>query len=88
MAAKQTSRQRPREKSVDLKLLCANLIAERERLQEEVRKLREEKSELIQSLGLLLCGPIGKLDKEAMLAEAATQPSLTELIAEFESAED
>ena len=84
MATKQKTRKTRARKETDPKRL--KLLAKREQLVKEVKRLRKEKSQLVQSLGALLFGP-ATINKRAMLAEAATQPSLDELIAEIENSE-
>jgi hypothetical protein len=85
MAAKTATRSRAVDKNANLRLLCSTLLAEREQLQEDLRNLREENTQLKRSLGALLCEdiPISK----RMLEQSAKEPSLAELIAEFENGE-
>ncbi|MBI3821596.1 MAG: hypothetical protein HY289_02840 [Planctomycetes bacterium] len=84
MASKPQTRNARAVKRTNGKL--SKLSAEREEFAQEVKRLRKEKSELVRSLGALLCGPVA-VNKRAMLAEAATQPTLDELIAEIENSE-
>jgi predicted transposase YbfD/YdcC len=86
MATKRATRQKRSDKNADLKLLCSRLLAENGKLEEDVRKLREENRQLMRSLGALLCDDIS-INKRAMLAESAKEPSLVELIAELENSE-
>jgi hypothetical protein len=83
--ATKTAARRANDKNANLRLLCSTLLAEREQLQEELKRIGEENGQLKRSLGALLCEniPISK----KMLAQSAKEPSLAELIAEFEKAE-
>ena len=85
MNTKRAPRRKPVEKATNLKFLCAALLEERDELQGEVQKLREENDQLKKSLGALLCENI-EIDKRALLAEFGKEPALAELIAEFEHA--
>jgi hypothetical protein len=86
MAAKTAARRRADGKNANLRLLCSTLLAEREQMQEQLKKLREENGQLKRSLGALLCDDI-PINKRAMLAQTGKGPSLAELIAELEKAE-
>lgn len=85
MGTKQATRRKPPDKTANLKLLCSSLLNEREELKSELQKLRDENDQLKKSLGALLCEDI-EIDKRALLAEFGKEPSLAELIAEFENA--
>jgi transposase-like protein len=87
MATKQASRRKRADKTSNMKLLCSALLEERNQLRNELQQAREENDQLKRSLGALLCEDI-EIDKRALLAQFGKEPSLAELIAEFERAGD
>jgi hypothetical protein len=67
------------------KQVCAELKAERDRLQLELTKLRSDYDQCCKSLGILIYKDELDIDEEAIRAEMGKGPSLEELIAELEA---
>lgn len=67
------------------KQVCAELKAERDRLQLELARLRIDYEQCCKSLGVLMSQEDYDFDEEAVLAEMGKGPSMDELIAELES---
>lgn len=60
----------------------AALIKERDELRKRVAELRQDKRDLLTSLGASLSKPI-KINKREMLKQARSRPTMQELIAEL-----
>jgi hypothetical protein len=61
------------------------LLQERDQLKLELAEVRKQRAEATLALGHLVFGPVPEIDKEALFREAATQPTLSELVAEIEA---
>ena len=64
--------------------LCADLLAEREKLREDLAKVQIERDQYLKSLYHVLCKDyVCPYTKEELLANAIYEPTLEEIVAEL-----